>query len=65
MSNDERLFTAPTTQFDDLSRSETIATEADNLTFDCNVGLISRVVAMKFHPFRDLLTQCLYSVIDI
>ena len=34
MSNDERLFTAPTTQFDDLSRSETIATEADNLTFD-------------------------------
>ena len=34
MSNDERLFTAPKTQFDDLYRSETIATEADNLTFD-------------------------------
>ena len=39
MSNEERPLTPPTTQFDDLSRSATIATEADNLTFDVELGV--------------------------
>ena len=43
MSNDEHLFTTPTTQFDDLSRSETIATEADNLTLDVDEGPVDSI----------------------
>ena len=39
MSNEERPLKPPTTQFDDLSRSATIATEADNLTFDVELGV--------------------------